>query len=265
MKVLVLSALLAAPGQSPWFWVPPADGGALEVLGVPGGWTVERETPVRFQVTSPGDPRPKRTADRSWWDYYQEEQQARQAALLQAVKARLPNEAPASWRLLPLLDWSPREVPEADRKTATPAEVAFLARYVEARAEAEGELEAADHARSRELLAWFNGRPERLLVAREDEELAFGLDEPETRGDRGALRRRQRLARFRLNPGNGLVGDIFAVKRTWKVNAVDGGVCVALGLGIEKSLHRLRQRLRRSPYSQKLRKEFSALWEGAAV
>ena len=162
MRLLLLSALLAAPGQSPWFWVPPADGGALEVLGVPGGWTMEREPPARFQVSVPGDPRPKHTADRSWWEYYQEEQQGRQAALLQAVKARLPNEAPASWSLLPLLDWSTPEVPEADRKTATPREVAFLARYVEARAEAEAELEAADRARSRELLVWFNGRPERL-------------------------------------------------------------------------------------------------------
>ena len=171
MRIAAVPVLLlalahpSAQGQSPWFWVPPAGGGRLELPEPLGGWTREGPFQIRLQVGLDPDPMPRRPQGEAWWDYWEEEQKAREAAILQRVKELLPQEAPSSWSMIHLLDWHAMDTPEPPRKAAQPREVAFLARYAKARAQAEAEARQAERARTRELRVWCNGRSSKLDVA----------------------------------------------------------------------------------------------------
>lgn len=163
----ILACLLASTGvsgPSPYFWTPPRAGGQLEVLGPLGGWSQEGAPAPRVRWAVPGDPKPARPAGMDRWEYWQQERQAQEAAVLQRVKDRLPDEPESNWALIRLLDWAAGEAQAPDRPVAPPATLAFLARYTAARTQVEQELQEAEQARHRELRIWFNGRAETLRV-----------------------------------------------------------------------------------------------------
>jgi hypothetical protein len=159
---LLALSLLLAPGtpadpDAQVFWKPDPAAGRLEMDGILGGWFLDPPVPaIRFRVE--GDPRPARSPEEDYWDYWERMREVRRAAILARVKARLPGEDPGNWDLIRLLDWPEKELDPENLPLAMPREVAFLARYARARAEVVAELDAAEAARRHPVRLWFNGR-----------------------------------------------------------------------------------------------------------
>lgn len=157
LPVLLLGLPCAA--QSPIFWSPDPASGRLEISGPTGGWTAG-DPDVRIRVEVPGDPRPARDPGEDLWDYWERMREARKAAILARVKELLPGERPSDWARIGLLEWPEREVDPEALPAASPHLLAFLARFAQARAQVQKELEKAEGARRRTVRLWFNGRAE---------------------------------------------------------------------------------------------------------
>ena len=155
--MLFLPLFLPAWGQpAPEFWKPAPRSSHLEILSPLGGWQTAGTAEIRLKLTDPTDPRPPLDSNLEYWERWQARWKAEEKALqdrIQEIMAQnLRPEPPARARLLAWI--------QGDPKGGAPVsadEITFIADWLKAREEAQGELNDAKGSREHSLLAFFNG------------------------------------------------------------------------------------------------------------